>query len=170
MTRDAGHGTTTRDAGHGTTTRDTGRGTTTRDTAGGQLDQPAPLALFASHPSRGLSPASRPKSETGGPCVARPKHHCSYWPFAPLKKLPLFRPNDTADRPIAGNRPVSVPAFFSQATNLESPASSVAADGGSVQRRVPVPQNVSAVKGKGFAAVLTRSLRFATGCGLRAAP
>ena len=138
-------------------------------TAGGQLDQPAPQSLFASHPSRGLSPASRPKSETGGPCVARPKHHCSYWPFAPLKKLPLFRPNDTADRPIAGNRPVSVPAFFSQATNLENSASSVAASG-SVQRRVPVPQNGSAVKGKGFAAVLTRSLRFATGCGLRAAP
>ncbi|AKU67559.1 hypothetical protein ADJ79_10590 [Ottowia sp. oral taxon 894] len=61
-------------------------------------------------------------------------------------------------------------AFFSQATNLESTASSVASDDGSVQRRVPVPQNVQPVKGKGFAAVLTRSLRFATGCGLRAAP
>ena len=35
---------------------------------------------------------------------------------------------------------------------------------------VRVPQARLSVKGKGFAAVLTRSLRYATGCGFRAAP
>lgn len=35
---------------------------------------------------------------------------------------------------------------------------------------IRVPQARLSVKGKGFAAVLTRSLRFAAGCGFRAAP
>ena len=89
-------------------------------TAGGQLDQPAPQSLFASHPSRGLSPASRPKSETGGPCVARPKHHCSYWPFAPLKKL-LLRPNDTADRQSLETGQFPPPPFSARQPIWETP-------------------------------------------------
>ena len=64
----------------------------------------------------------------------------------------------------------SRPRLFQPGNQSGRPRFFSAADSGSVQRRVPVPQNVSAVKGKGFAAVLTRSLRFATGCGLRAAP